>query len=199
VLEEEYFRYNLPAGAGVVDERDEMHRRGWTYFRIRGEINGREVLGAGRIPFVYGASERYSPWLRLKVGEREIVDDSFRGLGRPWMGLHTIDTVRRDAADEKVWFETEYDSSSGKAEVKLSSEEGEMVYTIDMERDVIEKVTFSRKENDGELRFEYLQDIDEAGNEFVRPHNRRAYVREEQKGPGILWLVRLAEGDAGGG
>jgi hypothetical protein len=199
VLEEEYFRYNLPAGARVVDERDAMHRRGWTYFRISGEINGREVLGAGRIPFVYGASERYSPWLRLKAGEREIADDSFRGLGRPWMGLHTIDTVRRDAAEEKVWFETEYDSSSGKGKVKLTSEEGEMVYTIDMEKDVIERITFSREEGDGELRFDYLQDIYEAGNEFVRPHNRKAYVREEQKGPGILWLVRLAEGDTGGG
>ncbi len=131
--------------------------------------------------------------MRLWVGEKEIVDESFVGFSRPWMGLHTIDTVRRDAAEEKVWFETEYDSSNGKAEVKLSSEEGEMIYMIDMERDVIERITFSREESDGELRFDYLQDIGEAGNEFVRPRNRKVYGREKKKGLGILWRVWLAE------
>lgn len=184
VLEEEYFRYNLPAGARVVDERDAMHRRGWTYFGISGEINGKEVLGAGRIPFVYATSKHHSPWLKLQVGERKILDDSFIGLGRPWMGLHTIDTVRRDAAEQQIWFETEYEPSSGKGKVKLTSEEGEMVYTIDMERDVIERIAFSREEGDGELRFEYLEDVGNVGSEFVRP---RRVSRKEECLFDVLW------------
>jgi len=184
VLEEEYFRYNLPAGAKVVDERDAMHRRGWTYFRISGEINGKEVLGGGRMPFVYAVIGRYSPWLRLETGEKEVVDDSFMGLGRPWMGLHTIDTVRRDAAERQIWFETEYEPSSSKGKVRLTSEEGEMEYTIDMEKDVVERIAFSRKGSDGELRFEYLEDVENVGSEFVRP---RRVGRKEECLFAVLW------------
>jgi RNA polymerase sigma-70 factor (ECF subfamily) len=28
-----------------MDHRDQMHKRGWTYFRIRGRVNGQEVMG----------------------------------------------------------------------------------------------------------------------------------------------------------
>ena len=31
----------------------------------------------------------------------------FKGLSRPWMGLHTIDSVRRDAAEQRARFETQ--------------------------------------------------------------------------------------------
>ena len=180
VLEEEYFRYSLPAGIEVVDERDAMHRRGWTYFRVTGQIDGKEVTGAGRMPFVYEASERYGPWLKLKVGEREILDDSFKGLGRPWMGLHTVDTVRRDAAEQRMRFETRL-TGGNNAEVKVSSGEGELVYTIDMVRDIVEKIRIATSDGrEGELRFEYLEGISGAGKEFARP--RRLRGKEGRKG-----------------
>jgi hypothetical protein len=186
VLEEEYFRYSLPAGIEVVDERDTMHRRGWTYFRVTGEIDGKEVTGAGRMPFVYEASEQYGPWLRLKVGEREILDDSFKGLGRPWMGLHTIDTVRRDAAEQGMRFETRL-TGGNSAEVKVSSGEGELVYTIDMVRDVVEKIRIAGGDAEGEIRFEYLEEVSGAGKEFARPRRLRG---KEGSLFDVLWGAR---------
>ncbi|NIP54197.1 MAG: sigma-70 family RNA polymerase sigma factor, partial [Phycisphaerae bacterium] len=93
ISDEEYFRYKWPAGAKVVDNRDVMHRRGWTYFNITGQIDEKEVRGRGRIPLIYAASNRHWPWVELKIGENVVNEVSFAGLSRPWMGLHTIDTI----------------------------------------------------------------------------------------------------------
>jgi len=142
VLEEQYFRCDWPASMRVVDNRDAMHKRGWTYFTVSGQINGEEVRGKGRMPFVYEAVRAHYPWLDMRVGsELRIVDTGsegvvqgkegkaiarcaggsfFEGLGRPWMGLHTIDTVRRDAAGRGVWFETKYGAGRDKAEVVVT-------------------------------------------------------------------------------
>ncbi len=213
VLEEEYFQFNWPQSTRVVDNRDPMHKRGWTYFRITGQINGREVSGSGRMPFVYAESIRFYPWLELKLGNgTKIVDTPagacifgrsgkptvsyavgsfFEGLGRPWMGLHTIDTVRRDAAEKQIWFEAKNISGGKKTEVVLTTEQAKLVYTIDMETDVIEKIVFSTDDGDeGELKFTYLQDIDDTGDEFAEP-GAASYRNLRQKFPGILWLVKL--------
>ena len=188
VLDEEYFRYKWPPEARVVDKRDAMHKRGWTYFKITGQINGKEVRGRGRIPFVYTASDRYWPWIELKVGEKFVSQAGFGGLGRPWMGLHTVDTIRRDAAKNRIWFETR-NKRSGRAEVILKPEAGQIVYTVDMEKDVIDKITFSTSDSHkGELIFSYLHEIDEAGNEFSEP-GRQASTWESDKG--ISWLLEL--------
>ena len=198
VLDEEYFRYEWPGGTKVVDNRDVMHRRGWTYFRVSGEIDGKEVSGAGRIPFVYEASQEYYPWLRLRVGEKKIVNcDGFAGLARPWMGLHTIDTVRRDAAEQEVWFETKYTPGEIKTQVALTREQVKLVYTIDMEADLIDKIIFSSNADQvtGQLQFTYLQDIEGVGDEFVEPGvGEYGNLQEEA---GMLWLVQLAEGVLG--
>ncbi|MHC4112405.1 MAG: RNA polymerase sigma factor, partial [Planctomycetota bacterium] len=53
VVEEEFFQYDWPEGTKKNDNRDAIHKRGWTYFKITGQINGENVLGYGRIPFVY--------------------------------------------------------------------------------------------------------------------------------------------------
>jgi RNA polymerase sigma-70 factor (ECF subfamily) len=124
VLDEEFFRYDWPKGTKTVDNRDAMHKRGWTYFRIAGQINEKQVYGTGRIPFVYSASQEYYPWLNLQMAGTEIEDaDSFTGLPRPWMGLHTIDTVRRDAAEQEVLFDTKLLPDGSKAEVVLTYEQ----------------------------------------------------------------------------
>lgn len=216
ILEEEYFRYDWPAGVKRVDNRDAMHRRGWTYFRVEGEIAGEEISGVGRIPFVYAAAEEHRAWLRLDVGDRlRIVDDGeaavvydgggrpvagyaggsfFEGLSRPWMGLHTIDTVRRDAAQRRVSFESEYNDRNGRAQVVLSVQGGTLTYEIDMDEDVVEAIRFSMYDGrEGELRFSYLQDIDEAGDEFAEPSIDESRG-EGRESPGILWLFSLANG-----
>ena len=213
VLEEEYFQFDWPESAKIFDNRDIMHDRGWTYFRIAGQVNGEQVSVTGLIPFVYATSKRFSPWLKLQLGNSlKIVDSGtvacvfdgsgkavarykggsfFKGLGRPWMGLHTIDTVRRDAAEKQVWFETKHIPGGSKAEVVLTREQVKLVYTINMETDVIEKITFSTGNGgEGELRFSYLQNIDNLGSEFTQPRTG-SYRRPQQNPPGMLWLVKL--------
>jgi RNA polymerase sigma factor (sigma-70 family) len=213
VLDERYFLPDWPAGAEVVDNRDTMHKRGWTYFRITGQINGQEVSGTGRIPFVYAASKQFSPWLELQLGDGTKIVDSgaeayiynpsgevvarykggsfFKGLSRPWMGLHTIDIVRRDAAEQEVWFETKPSPDSRQVEVTLNCKQVKLLYTIDMENDVVEKLIFEGSNGDeGELRFSYLQDIENLGNEFASP-KVKSYRRSQQDSPGVLWLAKL--------
>jgi len=189
VLDEEYFRYKWPAVVREYDKRDAMHKRGWTYFKITGQIKGKEVRGRGRIPFVYATSKRHWPWVKLNVGGSIVNRACFAGLSRPWMGLHTIDTVRRDAAQKRIWFETRYDKSNGKAQVVLKPKDGRIVYTIDMEKDVIDQITLSTSDGrDGQLIFSYMQEIGNIGSEFAEPFST-ANVRERSEG--MLWLLDL--------
>ncbi len=197
VLDKEFFRYDWPKVAKTVDNRDVMHKRGWTYFEVSGEVDGKRISGRGRIPFVYETSVEYRAWLRLRVGGREITEaGSFAGLARPWMGLHTIDTVRRDAAQQGLWFETRLLPGGGKAEVALTKGLSEVVYTIDMEKDVIDKIAFSTSDGSGrtktgEMIFTYLQEINGAGNEFAKPRSVKSYGTSQRKNPGMLWLFEL--------
>ncbi len=215
VTEEEYFQSDWPATTVTVDNRDEMHRRGWTYFRIRGQINGEKVFGSGRIPFVHLAGKEHSPWLKLKVGSLTIVDADgqaqvsegsadrlgtyksgsfFKGLGRPWMGLHTLDSVRRDAAEQRIWFKTEYLPDGKFAQVEMDCEGVKLVYKIDLETDVIDEIAFSTDKGEtGSLMFSYLQSIEGIGREFARP-SRLGRRTPLSSSPGLTWLAQLAEG-----
>jgi hypothetical protein len=217
VLEEDYFQSDWPAKAKVFDNRDAMHKRGWTYFRVSGKVNGQNVSGTGRIPFVYATSEQYSPWLKLQVGSLVIVDtykeaylnrlqseqletypggSFFKGLLRPWMGIHTIDTVRRDAAEQRISFETKHLPDNRFAQVELDCEGVRLVYKIDLETDVIDEITFStNQDNTGNLKFSYLQSIEGVSEEFRPPRPRRR--RASKSSPGLLWLVQLVEGSLG--
>ncbi len=219
VLEEDYFQSDWPATAKVFDNRDAMHKRGWTYFRVSGKVNGQNVFGTGRIPFVYATSEQYRPWLRLQVGSLMIVDtyteaylnrlqsdqfetytggSFFKGLTRPWMGIHTIDTVRRDAAEQRISFETKHTPGSQFAQVELIYKGLKIIYKIDMEMDAIDEITFSTDQgNKGNLKFSYLQSIEGAGatEEFKPPRPKRR--RASNSSPGLLWLVQLVEGSLG--
>ncbi len=220
VLEEQYFQSDWPASVKIADNRDEMHRRGWTWFRLSGQINGEEVAGTGRVPFVYETSGAHYPWLDISVGGRlRIVDtgaeagvyDSaakllgryeggsfFEGLAKPWMGLHTIDIVRRDAAGRRVWFETKHDAARGKAEIVLTFDAVKLVYEIDLRSDVIDRITFREKSDGdqdamGEVRFSYLQEIPPTSGEFAapRPISSAGGIKDRL---GTFWLAKLAGG-----
>ena len=215
VLEEDYFQSDWPATAKTFDNRDEMHKRGWTYFRVTGQVNGQNVSGTGRIPFINLTSKRYGPWLKLQVGSLTIVDtykeayisrsssteaktykggSFFKGLCRPWMGLHTIDSVRRDAAEQRIWFETRHTPDSQFAQVELTHENDRIVYKIDMETDVVDEITFSTDQgNTGNLKFSYLQSVDGVSGEFIPP-GKPGNPTAPRSSPGLLWLVQLAEG-----
>jgi RNA polymerase sigma-70 factor (ECF subfamily) len=194
ILNEEYFRYSWPAGVELVDNRDTMHRRGWTYFKISGEISGEMVLGSGRIPFVYDAAGENWAWMKISLGNREIVDTHLAGFSRPWMGLHTIDTVRRDAAGQQMRFETKLEPGEEKAEVVVYAGQAKLVYTIDMEADVVEQIRITSADgNQARLRFTYLQEIDGVRNEFIEPRVSRYYGDKREQG--LTWLLDLVNGD----
>lgn len=214
-LDEDYFQVDWPTNTNVIDNRDEMHKRGWTYVRVSGKINGQNVTGKGRIPFVYSASDKNSPWLRLQVGNSLLLVDTsneayvyktgneiielyqggsfLKGMARPWMGLHAIDTIRRDAAEQNIMFETQYieDSDKNNAEVKLITDDVTYIYNIDLHKDVISEISFSTNMGIvGNLKFTYLQNIDGMDSEFtVRP--RPEYKTTSIKSQGLLWLTKL--------
>ena len=218
ILDEDYFQGDFPASAKIVDNRDAMHERGWTYFRVTGRINGQSVWGTGRIPFVYSKMSRYTPWLNLRVGSLTIADtyhdayirrsgsdqaesykagSFFKGLLRPWDGFHTIDTVRRDAAGKRIAFETRHTPGSGVAEVELCSEGIRLVYTIDLETDVIDEITFFTDQDVvGNLKFSYLQSIEGVSGEFTSPVGPRQRT-DLQSSSGLLWLIELVKGSLG--
>lgn len=116
----------------------------------------------------------------------------FAGLPRPWAGLHTIDTIRRDAALKRLWFETS--AGVGKASVVVSCDGVKLDYTIDMTKDVIEQIAFVSDTGQalGRLRFSYVQDIDSMSG--IRPPGRVWIDPADDDADGILWLVKLAAG-----
>ncbi len=217
VLEELFFQYDWPQSTVLQDVRDDMHRRGWTHFTIKGRIHDRSIEARGRIPFTCAAYVKNYPWLQVKVqgrlkyldtGSEAVEYDSvgsamarykpgafFEGLSRPWMGLHTIDTIRRDAAERAIRFETESTDNPGKVEIKLlCPDEVRLVHTVDLEKDVIEKVRFvnARKTPQylGELVFSYIADHDGVARIFSPPpRNSRTTLRLNKSQP--TWLQKL--------
>ncbi len=217
VLQEEYFQFGWPQSARVVDQRDPMHHRGWTYVRLHGQINGEPLTGTARLPFVYAASRARYPWLDLRLGrEARAVDGKdgavlygrdgrvvaqyaagslLKGLARPWMGLHAIDTIRRDAAEQRLPFETRQEGGD-MARVTVQAGPMTLVYTINMQNDVVERIGFypanagTSGAPSGELEFAYLQDIDGASAEFVEPRAATDGARRPNA-RGMLWLTQL--------
>jgi len=212
------FEYdNWMPNATIVDKRDAMHRRGWCWFYVRGEIGGLPVRGWGRIPFVYDTYKKNSPWLKLEIGNNQQIVDcpdgaclygrngqviagypagSFlKGLARPWMGYHTVDMVRRDAAEKQIWFKTDLSANYEKARVTLTDKTDttgtKIIYDINLNKDLIEKITFSGP-NSGEMEFVYLERSDKPGKDYTEPKLPENFSITEQEGPGMLWLMRLA-------
>ncbi|MEJ2702434.1 MAG: hypothetical protein P8Z79_08325, partial [Sedimentisphaerales bacterium] len=220
---EEQFRYDWPANIPVVDDRDAMHKRGWTYFRLSGNVAGRSLSGRGCIPFFYDAAKAHPAWMILNVGDNLEIADSpegaylrradgtpvaypsgtfFKGLARPWMGLHAADIARRDAAEQRIWFKSErMDNKDYVAVTVLYESENDtmdLIYAIDMENDMIRDIEFrSGNEPRGSLVFSYLQNADGLGAEFTKPVVSAACKGPCRPSEGILWLVHLAEGELG--
>jgi len=221
-IESDQFQYDWPASIPVIDQRDQMHKRGWTYFHINGRLNDKNISGRGRFPFVYDTYKKNPAWLRLNIGdELEIVDCSegaqlrrldgtvistyptgafFKGLSRPWMGMHTADIIRRDAVDKKVWFFSEQLEYENNVVITLTYEDKnrdiDLIYNIDMEKDIVSNIRFDINGIPiGLLSFSYLQDINQVDNEFIEPVIAENPQISIQDGPGIFWLFHLAQGN----
>lgn len=191
-LDELYFQYSW-ADTQVLDQRDAMHKRGWTYFEIQGQINGKQLSGKGRLPFVYATYNTDRPWLNISIGNESFTDSNtgmlFKGLSRPWQGLHTIDTIRRDAAKLRLPFETAISEDGTIATVTVDGGDVTMVYTIDMENDLAKKINLSGAIT-GQVIFSYLQNIDEKTSDFVKP---RSNDLPDGQTNGMMWLVEFAK------
>ena len=162
--------FDAPTGMPVVDERDAMHKRGWTYFQVDGRLEGRKVEGFGCLPLTYNASKQHPAWLKLAVdGRPAMVDDGqaayrldpdgqvtavspggalFKGIARPWMGFHTADTIRRDATGERIWFSGEQVEADKIMAVTLVDDRNPVQYmlrySVNISRDVLERIEIWR-------------------------------------------------------
>lgn len=181
-LMEERFQYNWPAGSGIIDERDAFHRQGYCGWRVEGAVHGKTVTGGGVLPFTYSEAMRRSGRLVVNIGDDVTMIDApsgaaildqaqtavrrypsgtfLCGLNRPWSGLHTIDTVRRDAAAFGIVFQTQMEADRRRARVRLQPSGGCIEYMIDMHKDWIEHIVLV--DNDGarvgQLSFTYVAD-----------------------------------------
>ncbi len=212
-LDEEYYRYNWPDSILVVDERDEIHKQGWTTFTIDGHILGQSVTGHGQIPLVYRQLQNISPSLELNIGSdvkicdlehKAIMNITSKGVsrswssgyflttfGRPWTGLHTLDTIRRDAARLNMMFQTQYLQQKGKARIILTDNNYTGVsiqYDVDIFNDCLESVTvYLNSQEKARINYHYQPGL--------RPIviNPEAYQRQNS-GAGNenqLWLLNL--------
>jgi hypothetical protein len=212
VLDEPFFLSDWPADAKIVDHRDAMHKRGWTYFRVSGQVQGRPVAGYGRVPFVYAALKNNKPYLTLRVGNLSVADTAgvasvfnrrtsqacrfpsgtfFQGLGRPWMGLHTLDCIRRDAADMRIPFDTLISDDQLSAKVTVQMRDLTLDYTVDLDDDLLVRIDMSQGERSiGVLEFSYLQDLSNAGVMETPSVSGGGTLRRDVAGP--VWLEHLA-------
>lgn len=215
-LMEERFQYNWPAVSIVIDERDSIHQQGWCYFIMEGNFKNREINGFGLIPFKHPVSQIKPQWFFLKIDSGvELFDSSkgaamkdsngsitsypantfLAGLNKPWLGLHCIDTVRRDAALNGIAFRTELLSGKTLCKVSLLHSKGTIEYTIDLYTDLIKEISFIDESGSlcGEILFEYTKTIP-AGYENFRMPALRKYSSSTTQKP-IHWLGELVSGN----
>jgi hypothetical protein len=218
VLEEEYFQFGWPQSARRVDDRDAIHRHGRAYFQVQGQLNGMTVSGAGCLPLAYAASRMHSPWLDIRIGQRLRAVDTrngavvynednrivarytggsfFKGLARPWQGLHSIDTIRRDAAEQELRFQTQYDPQTDQATVIVQSDPVALTYRIDMTKDMLDRLelgsntTADGSELAGELTFTYFEDDESAETQFTEPQIG-ASATGKSNPQGMLWVLDI--------
>jgi hypothetical protein len=213
---EDYFRHDWSMDAAIVDQRDDQHRAGWTCFTISGHWGTQPVSGNGRLPLVAAAVGDHGPRLRLAVGNDLTLVDSgaaaemrnrsgevlarypggslFQGLGRPWSGLHTIDTIRRDAALAGIGFTTRRLPDGRRVEIVLHGPQVQLTYCVHLYQDWIESIVFSKEDVAiGEWTFSYPKPDEADLHRFTVSSPSRS--RSQVSGPKDLWLMHLAQGN----
>lgn len=203
----------------TIDQRDQMHKRGWTYFTVEGQISQYQVTGKGRMPFVYATCKEHTPWLHIKIGDfLEVIENDsgaflidhysskqyfyptgtfFKGLGRPWLGLCSYDVVRRDAASHRIPFNSERKDETGRVTVKKQQGYSSLrvEYVIDMAKDVINDIEFQKIDDrifNGRISFKYFQQLDDSIEDFKMPviaKQLKDSSIELMDSPGFIWLV----------
>jgi hypothetical protein len=196
-IPEQMFR--LPDRLKIRDDRDEMHQRGWTWFRITGRLRGKTVSGVGQIPFVNAAVGEHPPWLSLRIDDdRELIDTSqggalvtkhrgttaavsypsgtfWLGLPRPWTGLHTVDVIRRDAAARRLSFETLPSEDAQCVDIHVTDSRSLLAatYRVNLDRDILQTVELGYEGTSAQqpdmLQFQYIQNLEVLDEKFITP------------------------------
>ena len=215
-LMEERFQYNWPAESTVIERRDSIHKQGWCYFTMKGNFKDREISGLGQVPFKYPVSQTRPAWFAIKIddvvelldgGNNAVMKNSngsiasypaqtfLTGLNKPWMGLHCIDTVRRDAAVNKIAFKTELLSDEALCKVSLLHPKGTIEYTIDLYKDLIEKISFLDESGSpcGDIILQYSVTAPTNLELFKKPVLKKysGSIKRER----IHWLAELVAGN----
>jgi hypothetical protein len=164
------------------------------------------VRGVGQTPFVYAAGKVNRPWLDLTIGGERLIDTAagserigadgrverypsgrlFEGLMRPWMGLHTIDTVRRDAAMRGIGCDTRR-VDEDRVTVTMKKDKLEIRYTISLSRDWIESISLGGG-SQGTLSFSYPANPNDRATEPAMVPS--TYHHDQTDG---WWLLQLME------
>jgi len=214
--------FDWPKHAKQNDTRDEAHKRGWTCYRIKGVWGGKSVEGIVRMPFVYSKAAEHPPVLKIKIGDDINIIDTpaktfvtkngrtvlypkgnfFKGLSKPWMGMHTVDSLRRDAAEKRIRFDFESVDANvpangmGKVGLNLYKDKkgsAKITYVIDIDKDVIEKIELTShdgKKIEGMIMFIYPDDVEALDKELEKVQFKEA-KSSRKDGTGIRWLMEL--------
>ncbi len=124
-------------------------------------------------------------------------------MARPWTGFHTLDTIRRDAAQERIWFSTAVVKPYEKVEVVIVGDRDGVQcaarYSVDMNNDLLEKIEFWMGKDGpferavGELVLSYLDELDEADGEFLMPERVAVPESRGYQKASILWPFQLLD------
>jgi len=223
-LTEDDFTPFWPKDVAVVDERDAMHYRGWTYVAIAGHLGDTPIQGKARIPFSYTAWQKHKPWLEIHIGDSiRIVDTAegaclidetsgkltsfpsgtfFTGLGRPWTGIRAYDTLRRDAAADRIPFAANRKDETATVNLKqkLATNTYQIDYTVNMYTDVVKQIDLTTTGTDpvtGQLMFTYAQDdLDIWKSSFEEPMLPPIEMTASDQPEKHHWLLGLLENSA---
>jgi len=214
ISDAEAFVHPWPTGTRMIDQRDVLHARGWTYFRMTGNVAGKEVTGFGCFPFVTSKREHH-PRLRLSIRGSVAWEDGPSGaylyhtngsverlprgtfwfcLSRPWTGLHCLDTVRRDAAAYELPFQTRSTPNQRQIIVSIQSAGIRIQSTIDVEKDLVLAIgLYQGQDQVGYLDFDYTDTLRRTDRDKPETRIRNRQSRTK-KGPDCLWLISLVKG-----
>lgn len=184
-LEEGYFKCDWAAGTSVLDKRDRMHQRGWTYFELKGDLGGEPIRGKGEIPFVYLRHREHRQWMEIRKAGKIWYMRDFVGFSRPWQGLHSIDVIRRDAIKNGSEFRTAVSKDGKIGYVTIKEGQTDVIYNIDMGADLVKEIVFEG-EVSGRIDVNYFDDVSALDREFGNVYEN---LKSREKFAQPLWKL----------
>ena len=169
IPKEEFFNLTWAKTARIVDLRDEVHKQGWADFTISGHINNKLVSGSGCLPLCMDALQLKQPWINLNLSGRSFYADNTDfpvGLPRPWLGLHTIDSLRRDIA-LNGYTPVSVKTSELYVIITIRAEKSLISYNVSLDKDLVDsiKITGPDGSETGHIQFNYVTDSVFASNQ----------------------------------